>query len=183
MTPDTDFTDELRTFAKKIIAGKKATTDWRTGIEFLRRVPGWKVQEFTGALPLKADNNLEKLSRRGKGPLGVDSTSSYLSWDYNRKGLPKGLSLFLAMVRGGIPDRPYDYVSQLKERVEVVGGKGPTQPHDGVVYVERYEMKDLDPWERGDFERVLDVGSMWYGTKAATITAADGASVVVYEVP
>ena len=170
---------ELRTFAKKLASGKKATTDWETGIELLARLPGWKLQPFVGALELKG-NNLEAMSKV-KGPLRVPN-GSYSDFGINHYGA-KGTTAFLASVRGGVADRPYDEkVAIWKERIVVVGKTPPMPAQLGVVYAEKFEVRDVD--EGNDYRmRMLDVSKMWYGTRAATVTAPDGASIVIYDEP
>lgn len=182
---------EVATFAKKLAAGKKATTDWESGIALLARLPGWKVKLSVLPLPMRGahDNNLEILSKERKnspqripspvvGAQGWDKQVHYAKaedYDFKEKGL--GILLDFA-------GRTYDI--ELVRRAVRIGEPKEGAVEEGVVYFEKFKDETVVAFQQSPSPRttrMLIVGRIWYGTQGAVVTAPNGQSVAIFNEP
>lgn len=176
----------LTTFAKKLAAGTKATTDWKLGLALFERIPGWSVQRAVAPLLMTPHGtNLDQLTRRRGGKRGMPSQPArlpdvqrgdgqlylYKESTFNEK-LPKGS---YAMLKD-------DYTLDALRAAVVIG-----LPDDVVeeqVYVEFFKVINVQFYDK--VQAVLQLGRIWLGAQSAVITAREskGApSVIVFDEP
>lgn len=186
----------LQLYAKKVAAGTKGTTAWDIGLALFERLPGWTVQRRVMPMPCTG-NNLEQLGR-GKVPKvpGVSATEPFNPSTTYAAAKKLGLVEFLASIRDGEPDRPYD-VEPVRAAV-TVGLPRAEDTVEGRVYVERFSVETIgkqemvkNPHYEGEQymsypQRFLVLGKVWLGVRAAIITARESAgapSVIVFDEP
>lgn len=174
---------EAVTFGKKLAEKVKATATFKAALELLAAVPGWKVERFIGALPLK-QTNLEEVGRKHRDVPALltaptsDTGSTWLS-TYYQDSAGKGVSVRLARIEGGKPDTAYN-LAPIRSQIEV-SKTSPKAPKLGQVYASHFEEKKGDAW--GTPVLFLYLGDLWLGTNAAKITSPKGESTIVYDEP
>jgi hypothetical protein len=173
---------EAVTFGKKVANKVKATTSIDAALELIGALPGWKVERFIGALPLKG-NNVDAVTRIRKTRAtilpGPNATSSSWLNTYSTE-VGKGLSAFLANVDGGTPDREFN-VEPIRKAI-VVSKSAPKNPEVDQVYASNFDLKTIQNPPYGE-RRYLYLGELWLGTKAAKITSPKGETFISYNEP
>lgn len=146
---------ELEKFAKKVAAGKKATTDFETAAELINRLPGWSASPAVVAFPAddyRAEKFLLKTHRARVSFWGA-STSKEAATVHS-----SSYSELFSLVDRGI--------------INVFSPEAAASPREGVLYVENL-------FDRSSSFQSEQVGRLYLGVPGLIVTAPSVASAKV----